>query len=73
MGEFGTSLSMILSFGKAEEFQINAGIATILVPLSSVMVSFLSYFVYHEKIAYTGIIGMAIIIGGATLIAMFPA
>ena len=73
MGEFGTSLLCILAFGKAEDFQINAGIAGVLLPLSSVVVSFASYCVYRERIALTGILGMLIIIIGATVIALFPA
>ena len=41
--------------------------------MSGVIVSVASYFLFKEKLQITQIIGMVIIIAGATLIAMFPA
>lgn len=73
MCEFGISLTCILAFGLAGDYEINAGIAGIFMPLSSVIVGLASFFFYKEKMQITGIVGMFVIIGGATLIAMFPA
>lgn len=73
MGEFGTALFTILAFNKAEEFGINAGIAAVLLPLSGIFVSLASYFMYHEKLHKTQILGLFIILAGATIISLFPA
>ena len=48
--EFGTSLCSILAFGKAASNGINAGVAGVLIPLSGVIVSIASYFLFGERL-----------------------
>lgn len=49
MCEFGISLTCILAFGLAGDYQMNAGIAGIFMPMSSVIVGLASFFLYKEK------------------------
>ena len=73
MGEFGISLMMVLAFNKADEFGINAGVAGVLTPFSSFLVSIISYCLYKEGLQVSQIVGMVVILLGVTFIALFPA
>lgn len=64
---------MIIALDKASERNINAGLSTVLMPLSSIFVSVISFFLFKEKLQVTHVIGMLVVIAGATLIALFPA
>ena len=50
MAELGTSLSSILAFNAAGKYNVNAGIAGVLIPLSGMIVSIISYFMFKEKL-----------------------
>ena len=71
--EFGTSLCSILAFGKAASNGINAGVAGVLIPLSGVIVSIASYFFFGERMQIVQIVGLVVLLAGATLIVMYPA
>ena len=73
MSEFGTCLLTILAFNYAASYGVNAGVAGVLFPLSSVFVSIVSYFIFEERLAISQVVGMFVVIAGATLIVMFPA
>lgn len=73
LAEFGTSLFSILAFNHANKHNINAGIAGVLMPISGIFVTIASFLMYKEKLHIVQVIGMFVIVLGATLIATFPA
>ena len=73
MAEFATSLLSIMAFNYASGHSINAGIFGVLFPLSGFFVTAGSFLMYKEKVQVIQIIGMFVIMLGATLIATFPA
>ena len=73
VAEFGTSLFSILAFNQATMSDVNAGVAGVLIPASGIFVSAASFFIFREKLQVTQVIGLFVIIAGATVIAMFPA
>ena len=73
LSELGCSLFTIISFGAALKYDINAGIATATMPLSSAFVAIFAHFRYGEKLNYVHLFGLVIVIAGATVIALFPA
>ena len=73
LSELGTSLFMLISINAAVSYDINAGIATATMPLSSAFVAIIAHFRYHEKLNYVHLLGLVIVIAGAVVIALFPA
>ena len=73
LSDFVLSLSVIYSFKAALYYGINAGVATVTAPLSSVFISIIAYFKYGEKLHCMHIIGLTAVIVGAIIITMFPA
>ena len=64
---------MLFALSKATVFGINAGIAGVLLLTSGIFVSIASYFLFGEVLLKTQLIGLLVIIVGATIIALFPA
>ena len=62
-----------MAFSRASEHNINAGVAGVLMPLNSIFVGVISFCLFNEKLQVSHMIGMLIVISGATLIALFPA
>lgn len=71
--DFMINLSVIISFKVALYYGINAGIATVTAPLSSVFVAIIAYFRYGEKLYFMHLFGFLIVSTGTIIIAMFPA
>ena len=70
---FGNSLFTLMGLSYASEFGINAGIAGVLYPLSTIFVAIIARIAYEEHIQRIQLLGMIVIFSGATVIAMFPA
>ena len=50
ISELGTSLFTMFALNKATEFGVNAGLACVLLPLSSAFVAITVYFMNNEKV-----------------------
>ena len=72
LAELGCSFFMLFSFGIALENGINAGIPTVMMPLSSIFVAIFAYFKYDEKLHYIHIFGLITVIIGVIVITLFP-
>jgi drug/metabolite transporter (DMT)-like permease len=73
LAEFATSLLSIMAFNYASRHTINAGIVGVLFPLSGFFVTLGSFLMYKEKVQRVHLVGMFVLMLGATLIATFPA
>ena len=73
LAELSVSLSIIITFSYANEYGINAGIATVLLPTSSAFAAIIAYFAFEEHMQKIQFLGMLIILCGASFIAIFPA
>ena len=73
LAEFGNSLMTLMGLSFASEYGINAGIAGVLYPLSTIFVAIIARFAYEEHIQRIQLLGMLVIFAGATVIALFPA
>ena len=70
--EFATTMFSVLGITLATSNGINAGVALVLIPLSNVIVSVASYFLFGERLQIAQILGVLVVILGATLIVLFP-
>lgn len=72
LSEIGVSLFLLIAFRSAFEYHVNAGIASVPAPMSSVFVTIVAYCRYGEELHYMYIFGLVIVITGAIVITFYP-
>ena len=71
--EYSIGLNTLLAFNAAANANINAGVATVPLPLSGVVVIAVSYCLYRETVYLLHILGVVIIVAAIIIIVLSPA